>query len=200
MGSVENLLAQNGTLPHNAKRNWLYHGVLPQPHHRGLSSYLLNERPNGPYIPLKKRKNKVAGNAIFSYVPAHTTVLCDQNLDEHVLLGKLEVSREPSLLGVPPTQEMQGPRKRRAFPHLSSKQKDSPEHTEAHRPPFPNSPGRSLSLSPRASQNYGQAEALYSSASSSQTGLPPLSDAPSFLLRVSFRPVRLPAPGAQWAP
>lgn len=50
--------------------------------------------------------------------------------------------------------------------------------TEIHRPPFPNSLGRSLSLSPRASQSYEQAEALYSSPSSSETDLSPLSDAP----------------------
>ena len=75
---------------------------------------------------------------MMSYIPACAALLCDQDLG---FAGKLEVSREPSLLGVPPTQKSQGPRKRRPFPHLSSKQKNSAAHHRGTQATLPKVPG-----------------------------------------------------------
>lgn len=68
VGNLKILLSLK-TFLNNAKKSNLYYGSFTETSQYFLSPYLLNERLNGPYIPLEK--NKVARDLIISCVPAN---------------------------------------------------------------------------------------------------------------------------------
>lgn len=69
VGNLKILLSLKRTFLNNTKKSNLYYGSFTETSQYFLSSYLLNERLNGPYIPLEK--NKVARDLIISCVPAN---------------------------------------------------------------------------------------------------------------------------------
>lgn len=102
---------------------------------------------------IPERKNKVAGDAIMSYVPACDSVVWLRFRRAH---SAREVRGEswaiPGLGFLPPRKPKDQEREEPFLTFLQSR-RTLLNITEAHRPPFPNSTGRSLSLRPTTSQN-----------------------------------------------